>query len=113
MEERMDTIFLTETTTTPSYIAYPMFLIDVKISETDKLVYSFLLDRAHSEFFYDSGNKRIFVYFTITELSKVVRKSEMTIKNSLRKLEQAGLIVRRHQGVGKPNRIYVKVPKNA
>ncbi|MCD8238757.1 MAG: hypothetical protein LUC92_05415 [Clostridiales bacterium] len=113
MEERFETIYLTETTATPSYIAYPMFLIDVKISETDKLVYSLLLNKAQREFFYDSGNRRIFVYFTITELSKTVRKSEMTIKNSLRKLEQVGLIVRRHQGVGKPNRIYVKVPKNA
>ncbi len=112
MTEYMDTIYLTEPTFEQSYIAYPLFLIDIKISETDKLVYSLLLDKAQREFFYDSGNRRIFVYFTIKELSKTVRKSEMTIKNSLRKLEQTGLIVRRHQGVGKPNIIYVKVPKN-
>ena len=35
----------------------------------------------------------------------------MTVKRSLKELEDAGLILRVRQGVGEPNQIYVLVPK--
>ena len=50
------------------------------------------------------------MFFTISELAGVMRKGETAIKKGLRVLEQQGLILRRHQGRGRPNRIYVKIP---
>ena len=38
-----------------------------------------------------------------------IQKSEMTVKNALKSLEQQDLIYRQRQGAGMPNRIYVKV----
>ena len=52
---------------------------------------------------------RVFIYYTIADLAKVSGKSEMTIKNALKTLEQHRLIYRHRQGAGMPNRIYVKV----
>lgn len=39
-----------------------------------------------------------------------MHKSQMTIKTSLTSLEKSELILRKRQGVGQPNRIYVKFP---
>ena len=35
----------------------------------------------------------------------------MTVKRSLKELEDAGLILRVRRGVGEPNRIYTLLPK--
>lgn len=43
-------------------------------------------------------------------MAKDIHKSEMTVKNSLAALEKAKFIVCKHQGVGQPNKIYVKIP---
>ena len=37
----------------------------------------------------------------------------MTIKTSLAALESKGLILRKRQGAGHPNQIYIKFPKDA
>lgn len=37
----------------------------------------------------------------------------MTIKSSLSALDKAGLIYRQRQGIGLPNKIYVKLPSEA
>ncbi|MBQ5607917.1 MAG: helix-turn-helix domain-containing protein [Oscillospiraceae bacterium] len=47
--------------------------------------------------------------YTIQSLAATIQRSEMTVKNALKALEQRGLIYRQRQGVGMPNRIYVKV----
>ena len=46
-------------------------------------------------------------------MANVLHKSQMTIKTSLAALESKGLILRKRQGAGHPNRIYVKFPKDA
>ena len=40
------TDFLTADTSLPSYMMFPRFLLDMKISETAKMLYIILLDRA-------------------------------------------------------------------
>jgi predicted ArsR family transcriptional regulator len=49
----------------------------------------------------------VFIYFPVKKLAQTLDKSELTIKNALAALEQEKLILRVHQGVGQPNRIYV------
>ena len=108
------TQFLTSETSLPSFLAYPKFLLEMTgLSETAKVVYILLLDRAkvsqtHDGWADEQGH--IYIYYPITDLAEAVHKSEMSVKTALSALEKHELIVRKRQGVGKANRIYVKLP---
>ena len=108
------TQFLTTDTALSAYMAYPKFLLEmIDLSETAKLVYIVLLDRARVSqvkggWADESGN--VFIYYPIRDLAEAVHKSEMSVKTALAALEDHALILRKRQGVGKANRIYVKLP---
>ena len=96
----------------PSYMAYPRFLLTMDISETAKLVYVLLLDRARLSMKNDGWEDEqghVFIYYTIADLASASGKSEMTVKNALAALEQKNLISRKRQGAGQPSKIYVRV----
>ena len=97
------TTFLTANSTLPPYMAFPSFLLDCDFSETTKLLYMVLLNRARLSQKNDGWidkNGDVFSYFTIEDMAATLRKSQTTIKTSLSA----------RQGTGNPNRIYVKVP---
>ena len=106
------TQFLQRDSQIPCFFAYPKFLITLDLSETTKMIYMLLLDRARlsmqNEAWQDDQG-RVFIHYTIRSLAAAIRMSEMTVKNALKVLEQQGLIYRRRQGAGMPSRIYVKV----
>ncbi len=52
----------------------------------------------------------MFLSYTIHDLAAELRRSEMTVKKSLKVLEEEDLICRKRQAPGLPNRIYVKIP---
>ena len=108
------TQFLTTDTALPAYMAYPKFLLEmIDLGETAKLVYIVLLDRARvsqAKEGWADENGNVFIFYTIQDLSKAIHKSEMSVKTALSALEKCGLILRKRQGVGKANRIYVKLP---
>ena len=110
------TEFLTENTSLPPYMVFPRFLLDMELNETTKLLYMVLLDRARlslkNEGWTDTSG-HVFLYFTIEAMAEVLHKSQMTIKASLAALEKQDLILRKRQGAGHPNRIYVKLPAGA
>lgn len=110
------TEFLTENTSLPPYMVFPRFLLDMELNETTKLLYMVLLDRARlslkNEGWTDTSG-HVFLYFTIEAMAEVLHKSQMTIKTSLAALEKEHLILRKRQGAGHPNRIYVKFPAGA
>ena len=96
-------------------MAYPKFLLEMTdLSETAKLVYIVLLDRARVSqvkggWADEHGN--VFIFYPIRDLAKTIHKSEMSVKTALSSLEEDhALILRKRQGVGKANRIYVKLP---
>ncbi|MCD8239224.1 MAG: replication initiator protein A [Clostridiales bacterium] len=95
-----------------SCMAYPKYLFGTKLSETTKLIYIVLLDKAKmslkSNNYIDSTGA--FIYFPINKMAEAVNKSEMTVKNAYSALEKADLIRRSRQGIGAPNKIYVKLP---
>ena len=102
------------------FIKYPKFLFSEKysvtVSQTAKIIYALLTDRAisssaNTDNIYKNGN--VFVIFTIEELAKIICKSDMAVKNSLKMLEENHLIVRKSVGVGKPTHIYILYPENA
>lgn len=108
------TQFMTTDTTLPAYMAYPKFLLEmIDLSETAKLVYIVLFDRARVSqvkggWADEHGN--VFIYYPIRDLAESVHKSEMSVKTALAALEDHALILRKRQGVGKANRIYIKLP---
>ncbi len=108
------TQFLTTDTALPAYMAYPKFLLDMTdLGETAKLVYIVLLDRARVSQVkggWTDENGNVFIFYPIRDLAKTIHKSEMSVKTALSALEKCGLILRKRQGVGKANRIYVKFP---
>lgn len=108
------TQFLTQDSLIPPYMAFPRFLLDKEgLSETAKILYTILLDRARLSQKNDGWTDEqghVFILFPIKNLAEVMHKSEMSIKTALTALEKETLIVRKRQGAGFPNRIYVKYP---
>ena len=106
------TQFLTCNSCIPPYMAYPKFLLKLNISETAKLVYMLLLDRARlsmkNEDWQDEQG-RVFIRYTIPNLAKDIGKGETTVKKALNQLVKQGLICKQSLGPGQPNKIYVKV----
>ena len=106
------TQFLQRDSPIPRFFVYPKFLLTLDLSETAKMVYMLLLDRARLSMQkegWQDAQGRVFVRYTIQSLAKAIQKSEMTVKNALKSLEQQDLIYRQRQGAGMPNRIFVKV----
>ena len=94
------------------YLPYPRFLLDVDLTQTAKVLYAVLLDRANlsraNGWTDEDGN--IYIVFPLNKIADLVDKGPSTVKNALNELETAGLIERRHCGSRMPNRIYVKQP---
>ena len=106
------TQFLQRGSHLPRFYMYPQFLLTMDLSETTKMIYMLLLDRARLSIQKDGWQDdqgRVFIHYTIKSLAATIHMSEMTVKNALKALEQQGLICRQRQGVGLPSRIYVKV----
>lgn len=104
--------YLRRDSTLPPYMAYPRFLLTMNISETAKLVYVLLLDRARVSMMnegWEDENGHVFVYYPIEALAHTTGKCAMTIKDALKKLEEEKLIFRYHPGAGKPSQIFVRV----
>lgn len=108
------TKFIEKNSLMPQYLQFPRFLLEMEqINENAKMIYMLLLDRARlsqQNTGWRDEEGRIFVIFTISELAGVMRKGETAIKKGLQVLERQELILRRHQGRGRPNLIYVKIP---
>lgn len=82
-----------------------------QLSSLAKLLYAILLDRmslsqANGEKWRDK-NGNTFVYYTLDEVTEVLRCSKDTASRLMKELEQAALITRYRQGLGKPNMIFV------
>ena len=94
------------------YLPYPRFLLDVDLTQSAKVLYAVLLDRANlsraNGWMDEDGN--IYIVFPLNKIADLVDKGPSTVKNALTELETAGLIERRRCGNGMPNRIYVKQP---
>lgn len=99
----------------PVYLMYPRFLLELDMNDTAKMVYLLLYDRARLSM--QNGwldeDGRVYAYYTEEHLADALKRTEATIRTALNTLEQHGLILRKRQGSGKPNRIYVRIPKAA
>ena len=78
---------------------------------TDALVYSALYSRTtlSEKNGWIDADGRIYIFYSIENLSENLRKGQTVIKAALRKLTAAGLIETK-RNFGAPNTIYVKLP---
>ena len=106
----MDSEFITSDMPMPDCMFFPKALLPLSISNTAKIMYCLILDTVLKTGIKDE-NGTLFVYFPLSELAADISKYIMTVGRYLNELEKAGLIMRIRQEFGKPNRIYVLVPK--
>ena len=102
--------YVTSQSRLPPFMAFPRFLLKCNLSETTKLLYILLLDRARISMKttqWQDAEGHVYLHYTIRELADDLCKSEMTIKNALSALERAKLIERRRQRNQRVNCIYV------
>ena len=110
MSDRMKTEYLRSDSALPRYLMLPRFLLEAELPDGAKLLYALLLDRARLSMQnpgWTDERGRVFLIYTIRDLSAAMRRSESAVKVALRALEAAGLIRRERQGLGKANRLYL------
>ena len=103
--------FLKKDSRVINYMVYPKFLMNMELSETTKLIYVLLLDRARlsiSKGGWADEEGNVYVLYDIKSLSADSGKSPGTIKAALKDLEKEDMLFRAKQEVGKSRRIYVK-----
>ena len=101
---------MTADTVLPPCMPLPPAMLRLPVSSTAKVMYARLLDATLTVGTEDT-NGILFVRFPIVELAAALSRSSVTVKRSLKELEDAGLILRVRRGVGEPNRIYTLLPK--
>ncbi len=106
----MEFEFMTKDTLLPPSMPLPKAILPFSIRNTAKVMYARMLEAVLTGGIPD-GNGILFICFPIAELSAELSRSSMTVKRSLKELEEAGLILRVHQRIGKTNKIYVLIPK--
>ena len=108
------TQYLSSNSRIPEYMSFPKFLLEMtSLSETAIIIYAVLLDRARlsqKKTGWADECGHVFIYYPIKDLAATVHKSDMTVKSALLALEKEQLIHRQRTGLGKANRIYVKLP---
>lgn len=84
----------------------------VEMSVDAKALYMIMLDRRclseinGSDWRDDHGC--VFIYFTIEEMMSILNCGNKKVNEVLKELEKYDLVLRKHIGLGKPNRIYVR-----
>lgn len=106
----MEFEFMTADTVLPPCMPLPTAMLRLPVSSTAKVMYARLLDATLAASTEDT-NGILFVRFPIVELAAALSRSSVTVKRSLKELEDAGLILRVRRGVGEPNRIYTLLPR--
>ena len=111
-ESQFKSCYLTQETPLPQYYQFPEFLLKAPVSQTAKILYMVLYDRARlsqrNNWTDEVG--RIYLIFPIIELAAKTGRSVSAVKAGLNELLAANLLEKMRCGFGSPNRLYVKVP---
>ena len=108
----MKTDYITSGSTLPSSLAFPRSLLAADVRFTAKEVYAILLDTAlHSEadIHTDEQGRRYLAFFNKT-IAEIIDRTPSTVAQSLRELEDAGLVEKKLVARNAPYHVYVKLP---
>lgn len=80
------------------------------ISADAKLLYGILLDRMGLSItnHWTDKNDNVYIYYTVESIENLLGFKQDKIRKLFRELESADLLERKQQGLGKPNKLYVK-----
>ena len=96
----------------PQYLPYAQFLLNTDLSNTAKLLYTLLLDRAtlSQKNNWVDEHGRIYVIYPLSHLAKDLDCCISSVTRSFAELEKAELAERVRSGFSKPSHILLKVP---
>ena len=97
-----------------TFFRLPKCLVDnvcfAELSADAKLLYSFFLDRVSlsikNGWIDDKG--RVFIYYSVKSVCEDLNCGTQKACKLLDELEKAGALERKRQGLGKPNKLYLK-----
>jgi len=108
----MKTDYITNSTTLPPSLALPHFLLAADVRFTAKEVYAILLDMAlnsKADIRTDEQGRRYLAFFNKT-IAVLIDRTPSTVAQSLRELEDAGLVEKKLIARNAPYHVYVKLP---
>lgn len=107
----MKTDYITDGSTLPPHLIFPRFLLDMNVRFTAKEVYAIMLDMTlHSEAVQTDQCGRRYLAFYNKTIAKIIDRTPSTVAQSLRELEDVGLVEKRLIALHTPYHIYVKLP---
>ena len=86
------TEYMTDQTRIPVFLPYPRFLLKIELTNTARVLYAMLLDRAKlsRRNGWKDEKGQIYLLYPISNMAKDLGKSQTTIKKAMRELEDAG-----------------------
>ena len=108
----MKTDYITCNTPLPPSLAFPRSLLAADVRFTAKEVYAILLDMAmnsEADIHTDELGRRYLAFFNKT-IAGLIDRTPSTVAQSLRELEDVGLVEKKLVARNAPYHIYVKLP---
>ena len=107
----MKTDYITSGSALPPYLAYPRFLLGMNIRLTAKEVYAIMLDMTlNSDMVQTDKRGRRYLAFYNKTIAEIIDRTPSTVAQSLRELEDVGLVKKKLMARNAPYRIYVMLP---
>lgn len=107
--------YVTKESKVHSYIQIPATLLKENLGSTTLLIYGVLLTRVtlSQKNCWTDELGRVFIIYPISKIAEHIGKGESVVKSCLKKLEMAGLLLRKRSGFNKPNHLFVLVPEDS
>ena len=107
----MKTDYITGGSTLPPSLYFPRFLLNMNVRFTAKEVYAILLDMTlHSEATQTDQQGRRYLAFYNKIIAEIIDRTPSTVAQSLRELEDVGLVEKKLIALHTPYHIYIKLP---
>ena len=104
--------YMYKNTKLPQYLPMPKFLTELPLSNTERYIYTLLLNRA--QFSQMNGmvddRGKVYIFYPIHQLSEKSGKGETTVKNAIKHLIEVGVLEKVSEGKGRANRLYLLFP---
>ncbi len=108
----MKTDYITSNTPLPPSLAFPRSLLAADVRFTAKEVYIIMLDMAlnsEADIHTDEQGRRYLAFFNKT-IAEIIDRTPSTVAQSLRELEDVGLVEKKLIARSEPYHLYVKLP---
>ena len=107
----MKTDYITSSSTMPPSLTFPRFLLAADVRFTAKEVYAIMLDMMlNSDTVQTDQQGRRYLAFFNKTIAEIIDRTPSTVAQTLRELEDAGLVEKKLIARSEPYHLYVKLP---